>query len=363
MAHRFHCEQCGKRLQVDLMPGARVMCPHCRNTQIVPADAALVTSAPATSPVAEDPSDNVSHTDGLVAVAAAYIPSWGTSVVLHLAVGLVALMSAWVAVKAPPEPLNLEAKFVRAPTAKIEHKVTSSASRSWHKVQSKEFSSFVDKPTVNPFPDLENNNRNPVLTIGLDGDSGGDKRGGISGIGDFRGVPNGPGTGGWFPRDAHRQVFVIDRSGSMTDSIMYVKYELKRTIRAMTPSDQFHIIFYSTGPAVEMPTMKLLPATNSNKLLAFDFIDGIVPVGGTDPSEALKAAFKLKPEVIHLLSDGEFESKILGLIDKFNARKEVRVNTLCFLYPGGGAALESIAARNGGSYKFIRDEDLTQLAD
>lgn len=156
-------------------------------------------------------------------------------------------------------------------------------------------------------------------------------------------------------------VYVVDRSGSMTDSIMYVKYELKRSIRMLKPNQHFHVIFYSTGPAVEMPPRKLVPATENNKLAAYEFIDSIVPVGQTDPAAALKAAFRDHPDIIYFLTDGEFDRKIPGLVRRLNVDKKVRVNTFCFIYTGSQQMMQQIAEENGGSYKYIGEDDLESL--
>ena len=156
-------------------------------------------------------------------------------------------------------------------------------------------------------------------------------------------------------------VYVIDRSGSMTDSIMYVKYELRRSIRMLKPNQLFHVVFYSTGPAVEMPPRKLIPATEANKLAAYEFIDAIVPVGQTDPTEALKAAFRVKPDIIYFLTDGALDRKIPRLVEKLNADKKVEVHTFCFVYTAGEAVMREIAEKNGGAYKYISEDDLESL--
>lgn len=157
---------------------------------------------------------------------------------------------------------------------------------------------------------------------------------------------------------AKRIVYVIDRSGSMTDTIMHVKHELASSIGALKSNQRFHVIFHSTGPAVPMPGGGLVPATRANKEAARRFINSIVPVGQTDPSMALRMAFAAKPDVIYLLSDGEFEKGIVNLIDTLNDSKEVTVHGVCFVYSGGEAILQQIAARNGGKYAYVGEDDL-----
>jgi hypothetical protein len=148
----------------------------------------------------------------------------------------------------------------------------------------------------------------------------------------------------------------------MTDSIDYVKYVTKRCLGQLTEKDLFDVLFMSSGPPVEMPPKKLVPATDKNKESSFEFIDGVIAQGETTPEGALKRAFELKPEVIFLLTDGEFDRSVVDLVKQLNARKRVKVNTICFLYETGGALLKEIAAQNGGTYKFVSEKDLAALS-
>ena len=59
--------------------------------------------------------------------------------------------------------------------------------------------------------------------------------------------------------EARSVVFISDRSGSMTDSIDFVKYELKRCLSALCPQDKFDVLFMSSGPPVEMHAALLRP--------------------------------------------------------------------------------------------------------
>jgi len=157
-------------------------------------------------------------------------------------------------------------------------------------------------------------------------------------------------------------VFVLDRSGSMTCSIDFVKYELKRCVGTLAESDRFHIIFFSSGPPVEMPPRRLVTATDRNKQLAFEFIDGVVAQGETDPVESVKRAFSLQPEIIVILTDGEFDPQVARLVKDLNKNGKVKVHTIGFLYKTGEAILKQIAAENGGTYKFVTEADLANLA-
>ena len=290
---------------------------------------------------------------------ALYLPSWGTSVVLHAAVIVLATFVAWqtydrVLVR-PVRGAVVEAGGHRlerrtGPPVKVVN------DPSWKPLSPKP---YVFSPTQlpDPKPGIGQSDKDlDVLTIGI----GGGPRGGRNlfpdGGAGRRVIFDPEGIGG-----ASRIVYVVDRSGSMTDSIEFVRMELKRSIGELKEEHAFHVIFYSNGPPMEMPTRRLVDATDRNKRLAFEFIDTVVTREQTDPSEALRRAFEVRPEVIYFLTDGEFDRAIVGLVRQLNAGRQVRVHTIGFLYDGNRQVLEQIAAENGGRYKFVSERDLADV--
>jgi hypothetical protein len=162
--------------------------------------------------------------------------------------------------------------------------------------------------------------------------------------------------------EARSIVFISDRSGSMMDSIDYIKWELKRCIGDLREDQVFDVLFMSSGPPVEAPPRGLRPATKENKQRTAEFIDGILPPGETDPLKSIFRAFDLKPDVIVMLTDGEFESGLVDLVASLNEDGKTKVHTIGFLYTTGQAVLKRIAAENGGVYKFISEKDLETLS-
>ncbi len=157
-------------------------------------------------------------------------------------------------------------------------------------------------------------------------------------------------------------IYVIDRSETMTDSIDFLKYELKRSIGELEDDQEFHVIFYSSGPTIEMPTQRLVNATERNKQLAFEFTDSIVAQGQTEPSKALERAFACQPEVIYILTDSEFDRGVVNLVKRLNAGGKVTVHTIGFLYEDGAGILKQIAKDNGGKFKHVTATGLADLA-
>ena len=388
MALRFRCSKCGKRLTVNESPGTEVVCPYCNQGTAVPADAEMIggptaaLAAPAAQPAPdqkaekgkegeEEEAEEQTSMDTVMGWLALYLPSWGTSVVLHLAVGFLAAFFAWQQSYAVQPPFEYKSAVVAQSQKKT---VNRPRPRPQDKMQDDEASrgKMVPRPSglvrhmVNPFPDVASNKMEVLEVIGVGG--GGKEFGGLEGLGTGSGRGSGFfGTGG----EARKIVYVVDRSGSMTETIDYVKFELKRSIGELTEDNEFHVIFYSRGPAVEMPTRRLVNATDRNKQLAFEFIDGIIAGGGapTDPVDALERAFAVKPELIYFLTDGEFDKVVVDKVRDLNAGRKVTVHTIGFWYfervpgspPMGEDVLRRMADESGGNYKPIYQEDLGRL--
>ena len=396
MALKFRCSNCGKRLTVNEAPGARVPCPHCNQSTVVPADA-MPTEVPGTvaavapeeagvaSPAAVAPASagagavpEESREQAVSAVMAwlgLYVPSFGTSVVLHVAVGLLAWFMAWqTPTQAEQLPFVYKSAVVNENKAKVEKrdKPKDPRAKDNRPKSAKQGTgrgnfkpgptSIVRQYTQNPFPDVASNNLEQLDVIGVGG--GGKEIGGFEGLGTGRGFfgAGGGGGGGGDVDESARIVYVVDRSGSMTDSIDFVKWELKRSIGELSEAKEFHVIFYSSGPPVEMPTRRLVNATERNKQLAYEFIDGVIAQGETDPSKALERAFDCKPELIYLLTDGEFDRAIIDQVKRLNVGAKVTVHTIGFLYKTGETVLKQIAEDSHGNYKFVSEQDLANLA-
>jgi len=300
--------------------------------------------------------------DALMAWMAEYIPTWGTSIALHLSVVLLAMFVAWqnnpppvlgeyVAIPDPTRPTPRVEKRDTRPTQDVR-------SRSHEKMKPRE-SSFVFRPVESEIQGITDLGiRMPIDVIGLGPGTPGDGKEGLNLAGPT--IFERPSAIDGIPSETAKVVYLVDRSGSMTDSLDIVKMELKRSIGELDDAAEFHVIFYSTGPGVEMPTRRLVHATERNKEMAFEFIDQVVAANGTDPSQAIDRAFAVKPDLIYLLTDGEFDRAIVDLVKRRNADGKVRVYTIGFLYHHD-EVLRDIARQNGGEYKFISEAALAEL--
>jgi hypothetical protein len=168
-------------------------------------------------------------------------------------------------------------------------------------------------------------------------------------------------------------VFVVDHSGSMLDTFDFLRQELKERMGKLSPAQAFAIVMFSETVDAAYPGKEKAPpetlahGTPAEKKAAELFLDGVRAAGQNDGlinpfDQAMTAAFKLKPEVIFLLSDGEADPKLADVVAKLNkaAGGKVRVHTIAYLKVSdkGETTLKTIAKENGGTFKYVKEADL-----
>ena len=154
-------------------------------------------------------------------------------------------------------------------------------------------------------------------------------------------------------------VYVVDRSGSMVDTFLHVRAELKRSISALRRSQKFHVIFFNSGAPLENPPRRLVNAIDAHRRDFFKFLDNVAAGGGTRPELALRRALAMEPDLIYLLSDGiSFDPDLPAKLDAWNRGRHTRIYTIAYLDQGGREILEGIAREHGGEFKFVSEYDL-----
>jgi len=175
--------------------------------------------------------------------------------------------------------------------------------------------------------------------------------------------------------NAHRVVYVVDVSISLSLVAGMLKQELRHSIDTLTPAQSFQIVLAKPfGKIDEFTDGQLVPALSSHKQKAQPFIDnmfsytrprrdelGDATSGGADPIRAMTRAFaaRPRPELIYFLTDGSYqnlEQRLLDHLDSLNADREVRITVICL--PGdvfNPNFLREIAKRHGGHYREVRD--------
>lgn len=150
-------------------------------------------------------------------------------------------------------------------------------------------------------------------------------------------------------------IFVVDTSGSMSKNDRYLRCrtELLRSIGALKPQQKFFVAFFN-HTTFAMPENKLVPAVAAQITRTQEWCKLAVPSGGTDPSDGLMRALKLKPDAIYLLTDGDFDPAIIDRLKYAQAeRKPIPIHTICFESLSGAPVMEAIAKMTGATYLYV----------
>jgi hypothetical protein len=189
------------------------------------------------------------------------------------------------------------------------------------------------------------------------------------GGGSFGAGPGGPGGDGnaMFFRcriPARKIAFVCDASGSMLPKFASLQNELSKAVENLKPIQGFNLIFFQNQSCDSFST-ELSPATPGNKQKASSFLHDVIPQGTTDPLPGLEMAFRQKPQMIYLLTDGDFPDNqaVLRKIRELDADHRVKVYTIAFVDDADKdtdfvALLQQIARETGGIYKHISQSEL-----
>jgi hypothetical protein len=229
----------------------------------------------------------------------------------------------------------------------------------------------------------EGDSNDNILGVGPGGGFGKGKAGKGGGVGEDLGAGEGegsgplamfgtPGGGGMGLKgpvfgasgNARKIAFVCDASGSMLAKFDTLKRELSSTIGKLRPIQSFSLIFFQEQTCKAFD-LNLQIASPDVKRKADAFLDTIVPRADTNPLPALELAFKQKPELIYLLTDGDFPDNVavMKLIQKLDKDGKVKINTIAFVNDKDKdtdfmALLQNIAKSTGGIYRFVREGDL-----
>jgi hypothetical protein len=174
------------------------------------------------------------------------------------------------------------------------------------------------------------------------------------------------GTGG----NARRIIYIVDASGSLIDTLPFVLKELKRSINELSEKQQFTVIFFQGGDAIEVPPAGWKQATPEMRKAVADWVSletgHLSPRGATNPVKAIQLAMQYRPELVYILSDnitghGRYEvdrEELLKLLNDRNKDRKIAINTIQFLYPDPLNTLKDIAAQHGGTFVFIKASDI-----
>jgi hypothetical protein len=226
-----------------------------------------------------------------------------------------------------------------------------------------------------------------VIGIGGNTSIGGRGRGMGSGSGDGTGSGTGdgggplapfgvPGGGGGIgPKspfmgvsgNARMVAYVCDATGSMMQKFDLLKIEIRRAVDTLRPIQAFNVIFFQEDDALAASKAGLMMANADNKRRTYDFLDEVSMGPQSNPIPGIRLAFQQKPQLIYLLTDGEFPNndEVIRTLRELNKEKLVKINTIAFANPGEEneeyvKILKQIASEHGGVFRFVTTQDLNR---
>ena len=163
------------------------------------------------------------------------------------------------------------------------------------------------------------------------------------------------------PVCAKRIVFVLDTSGSMRGSPLYAaKTALLQVVDSLPESVNFDVVMFDKTVTVWQP--RLIPASRQAKTELKSTVQNRGMQSGTVSFAAIEAAFKLEPEAIYFLSDGQptdsQPDQIFNTFSTLNRTRRVSLHTIGVVTDKGNAAslilfMKPLAERNYGSYRLV----------
>jgi hypothetical protein len=187
------------------------------------------------------------------------------------------------------------------------------------------------------------------------------KSGTGSGVGKGRPYPYADAETSFFgsKSSGRRFVFVVDNSSSMDGAkFRRTLEELMLAVGKLNEQQDFYVIFFSDQAYplfYPTPAKSLVPANSENKEKLLRWVQKVYLVGQTRGSAAMKLAFALEPDVIYLLSDGEFaDNTVLETLGQKTTK--IKVHTVGInLFPGSQQelAFQTIARQFYGTYRNV----------
>ncbi len=168
--------------------------------------------------------------------------------------------------------------------------------------------------------------------------------------------------------NARNIIYICDASGSIGSSATrkaVLINELKKAIDNLKPIQFFNVIFFADERPKVLNDSGLLAATPANKQRAYAYLDSLQMQGQTDPVPALQVAFKQKPELVFLLTDGEFfgsstPEDVIAAVKNLNRDGKVPINTIMLDNDREEEhkTLRTIAELTGGRFTSVSAEEL-----
>ncbi|WP_146457946.1 vWA domain-containing protein [Rubripirellula tenax] len=162
-------------------------------------------------------------------------------------------------------------------------------------------------------------------------------------------------------------VYLVDSSGSMHEAFDSAIEALLGSIDLLTPDQRFYVIVYDkkpdymrlSDPNVDEP--RSVFATDENKQALKRWVRRVTRDLGWAPYEPVKFALEMRPDVIFLLSDGEFTQKFEDMLAEenvvtnlFGDSKPISIiHTIAYHSKVGESGMKRIAKQHGGQFRYV----------
>lgn len=230
-----------------------------------------------------------------------------------------------------------------------------------------------DAPTALPGGEVDIT----VSDVGLGGSEAGNLSDGAGaltsglGAGDVSGGPGLGGAGGgggaasFFGVEARgtRFAYIVDVSGSMDmgvgvgelKRIDVLKTELGKSLAALLENAFYFVALFSTESKPLGGRSEWVSASDAGKAWARQRVPLIVADGATEPLNAFKIVFRMrpKPDAIYFMTDGEFLQDYVKDIARLNGEWRIPIHCITFISREGEKSMKDIAEQSGGTYTHV----------
>ncbi len=168
------------------------------------------------------------------------------------------------------------------------------------------------------------------------------------------------------PATGRRLAVLIDASGSTIDSMPRMVGYVGRMLDQLRREDQFTVLFYRDGEAIEAVSPGLKTAEPAMKRRVWDWMqpeeERIIAGGRSDAIVAIQLALSYGAQEMVILSDNTFGGRrvttdqILAEMALVIDRRQVKINTVQFFYRDADDTLRKVAETYGGTFEFIKSE-------
>lgn len=189
--------------------------------------------------------------------------------------------------------------------------------------------------------------------------SGAGDVGGGEGLSDGLGGGGGGGGGASFfgvEAQGSRFVFIVDVSGSMSvgGKIEALRAQLARSVQNLVETSSFMVYTFSDDAAPLGNSKDWVSAIDERKRWARRIIAAIPAQGGTNPINAFRSAFKLrpKPDAVYFMTDGEFDPNVADEVARLNTGRSP-IHCIAFATRESEPVMKRIASQSKGTYTFV----------